>query len=67
MEKVNYFKVSELGDIANKWYKNNPHNNGYAIRWIVTRPEESAYPEMESYFIEKGIEINQYVILHSTW
>ncbi len=67
MKKVNYITTSELGDICNDWVKNNPHNNGYAIEWEILEPEESGYPDIETYFITIGLKVGDSVIVHSVW
>lgn len=67
MEKVNYITTSELGSIVDQWIKDNPHNNGYAHEWTVIEPNDSAYPEIENYFLDKGIKIGEKIIIHSFW
>lgn len=67
MKKVNYVTTADLGTLAYKWIVDNPHNNGYAYRWIVENPSDSAYPEMEKYFLEKGVQVGETVIVHSYW
>lgn len=67
MIKVNYVTTADLGNIIDQWIKDNPHNNGYAYRWIVDNPSDSAYPEVEQYFLDKGVQIGETVIIHSVW
>lgn len=67
MKKVWYVTTDELGSICDGWIKDNPHNNGYAHRWIVEDPDDSAYPDMEKYFIVMGANIGETVIVHSVW
>src|SRR6185369_156906 len=59
VKKVHYITVSELGKIADQWVKDNPHNNGFAYRWIVSEPKDSAYPEIEQYFLNQGVLLNE--------
>jgi hypothetical protein len=67
MEKLYYIELSELGEIADKWIEDNPHNNGYAKKWYVLEPDESAYPEIENYLLSLGLKVGEKVILHSVW
>jgi hypothetical protein len=67
MIKVNYVTTSDLGNIIDQWIKDNPHNNGYAYRWIVENPKDSAYPEVDKYFVDKGIQIGETIVIHSVW
>lgn len=67
MKTVKYVTTHELGKVADNWIKNNPHNNNYAIEWEVIEPNESAYPEMENYFLDNGLKIGDKVIVHSFW
>lgn len=67
MNKVLYVTTLEMGNICDTWLNDNPHNNGYAHRWIVEDPKDSAYPEMEKYFINNGVQIGETVIVHSVW
>ena len=67
MDKFYYLELGELGKVADRWSNDNPHNNGYAIKWEVLDPEESAYPEMENYLLSLGLKIGDIVIIHSVW
>lgn len=67
MEKIWYLTTNDLGKLANNWIKDNPHNNGYAIKWSVLDPNESAYPEIDNYFLSNGLNIDDKVIIHSVW
>jgi hypothetical protein len=67
MKKILYVTTGDLGKIADKWIKENPHNNGYAVKWQVIEPEESAYPEIENFLLSNGLNIGDEAILHSVW
>lgn len=67
IKKVWYVTTHDLGKIADKWIDENPHNNGYCHRWIITEPEKSAYPEIENYLLSNGLKIGDTVIVHSFW
>ena len=67
MKKVNYITTAELGNIIYQWICDNPHNNGYAYRWIVENPNDSAYPEVDKFFVDKGIQVGETVVVHSVW
>ena len=67
MKKVSYITTHELGKVADKWLKDNPHNNGYAYRWLVALPTDSAYPEIEQYFLDNGLSVDETVLIHSIW
>lgn len=67
-QKLYYFKTSDLSKEAiEEWKGYSDHNNGYAVKWLVVEPEQSGYPEIEKFFISKGIKIGEEVVLHSTW
>ena len=67
MKKVWYITTGELGKLADNWIKDNPHNNGYAVVWDVMEAEDSAYPEVENYFLSIGLNIGDEIIVHSIW
>ena len=67
LEKAWYFTPTDLGKKADKWIKENPHNNGYAIMWEVIDPEDSAYPEIEEFLLSKGLNIGDKALLHDEW
>lgn len=67
MKKINYFKVSEIGAPARKWAEDFPHENGYAEKWEVLKPEDSGYPEMEIFFLNKGFKVGDVILVHHIW
>ena len=67
IKKVNYITTHELGSVCDRWIKDHPHNNDYAYRWIVENPNDSAYPEMDKYFVDNGLQIGETVVIHSYW
>lgn len=52
--------------IIQKWIDDNPHNNGYAKIFTVMN-DDSAYPEMDEFFIDNGLEVGDEVVIHCTW
>jgi len=67
MEKIWYVTTHELGSLADGFIRDNPHSNGYAIKWEVINPAHSAYPELENYFLAQGLKFGDEVIVHSKW
>ena len=67
MNQVNYITTKELGKVIDNWIKANPHNSGYAEMWEVINPKDSAYPEIEEYFLNQGLNIGDKVLIHSYW
>lgn len=67
MKKLLYVPIYDLGKIADKWIKENPHNNGYAVKWEVIDSNESDYPEIENFLLSNGLNIGDEAILHCVW
>lgn len=66
--KLYYFETNQLPEEAfEEWKGYVDHNNGYAIKWNVLEPEKSETPEIEKFFISKGVKVGEKVILHSVW
>lgn len=69
LKKVWYVDLGELRHLKDveRLEDDNPHNNGHAFSWRVNDPKDSAYPELDTFFLDNGLSINELVIMHSTW
>ena len=70
LKKVWYVNIEDLRQYApddvEKFINDNNHNNGHAFNWYVDT-EDSAYPQIDQYFVSQGIEVGEKVLVHSTW
>ena len=71
LKKVWYIDLYDLGEASeeevDEWTNDHPHSNGYAYRWIVIYPNDSAYPKIDQYFLDNGLKIGDEIIVHSEW
>lgn len=71
LKKVWYIDLYDLGEASDEevdeWINEHPHSNGYAYRWIVIDPNDSAYPKIDQYFLDNGLKIGDEIIVHSEW
>ena len=76
LEKVWYIDVYDLREASDEevenWTNDNPHSNGYAVRWQVLDPNDvgykkSSYPKIEQFFLDNGLKVGDIVMVHSSW
>ncbi len=71
LKKVWYIDLYDLrmasDEEVEEWTNDYPHSNGYAYRWEVIDPNDSAYPKIDQYFLDNGLKMGDEVIVHSEW
>lgn len=55
----------EVAKEFERWAIQDAHSNGKAVRFRIE--EDPAYPIINQYLIDQGIEEGEFVIVHSEW
>ena len=50
-----------------EWSAYDGHSNGHAIHWRVENQGDAAYPIINQYFLDQGLEVGERVIVHDSW